>query len=63
MHQAGLNVAVVERDAEAYKLPRAVKLDGEILGSFQAVSRGEAVNQLMRQVRPGDRASFANSKR
>jgi 3-(3-hydroxy-phenyl)propionate hydroxylase len=61
--EAGLNIAVVERDAEVYKLPRAVKLDGEIIRAFQAVSRGDAVNELMQKIRPGDRAGFANSKR
>jgi len=63
MAEAGLNVAVVERDVEVYKLPRAVKLDGEILRAFQSVARGEAVSDLMQKVRPGDRAGFANSKR
>jgi 3-(3-hydroxy-phenyl)propionate hydroxylase len=63
MAEAGLSIAVVERDNEVYKLPRAVKLDGEIIRAFQAVGRGNAVEQLMQKFRPGDRAGFANSKR
>ena len=32
--EAGLNVVVIERDIEVYKLPRAVNLDGEIVRAF-----------------------------
>ncbi|NKB98810.1 MAG: bifunctional 3-(3-hydroxy-phenyl)propionate/3-hydroxycinnamic acid hydroxylase [Pseudomonadales bacterium] len=61
--EAGLKVAAIERDAEVYKLPRAVKLDGEILRAFQAIARGHAVDELMQTVREGERAGFANSRR
>ena len=61
--EAGLSVAAIERDNEVYKLPRAVNLDGEIIRAFQKVGRGQAVQDLMQPVRPGDRAGFANSKR
>jgi len=61
--EAGLKVAVVEREVEVYKLPRAVMLDSEIIRAFQAVGRGEAVNQLMQKVRPGEKVGFANSNR
>ena len=61
--EAGLSVVAFERDREVYRLPRAVNLDGEIIRSFQRHGRGEAVQNLMQRVRPGDRAGFANSKR
>ncbi len=61
--EAGLSVAAIERDEAVYRLPRAVNLDGEIIRAFQKVGRGQAVQDLMQAVRPGDRAGFANSKR
>ena len=61
--EAGLRVAAVERDAEVYRLPRAVNLDGEIVRAMQRVGRGEAVDALMQPVRPGERAGFANGRR
>lgn len=61
--EAGLSVAAIERDEEVYRLPRAVNLDGEIIRAFQKVGRGQAVQDLMQSVRPGDRAGFANSER
>ena len=61
--EAGLSVVAFERDREVYRLPRAVNLDGEIIRSFQRYGRGEAVQNLMQRVRPGDRAGFANSRR
>ena len=54
---------MVEPEVEVYQLPRAVNLDSEIIRAFQAIGRGEAVNQLMQRVRPGERAGFANSNR
>ncbi len=61
--ESGLDVVVIERSEEVYPLPRAVNLDGEIIRAFQQVGRGEAVNALMQEIRPGDRAGFANAKR
>lgn len=61
--EAGLSVAAIERDEEVYRLPRAVNLDGELIRALQKVGRGQAVQDLMQAVRPGDRAGFANSKR
>ena len=61
-HQ-GLRVAAIERDAEVYKLPRAVNLDGEIVRALQPVGLANAVNALLQPVREGERAGFANSKR
>ncbi len=61
--EAGLTVAAIERDEEVYRLPRAVNLDGELIRALQRVGRGQAVQDLMQAVRPGDRAGFANSKR
>ncbi len=61
--EAGLRTAVIERDHEVYRLPRAVNLDGEIVRAYQRIGRGEAVDALMQSVRPGERAGFANSKR
>ena len=61
--EAGLQVAAFERDEEVYRLPRAVNLDGEIVRAFQRVGRGQAVDDLMQSVRPGDRAGFANADR
>ena len=61
--ESGVRTAVVERDREVYRLPRAVNLDGEIIRALQRIGRGETVNQLMQQVRPGERAGFADSRR
>jgi 3-(3-hydroxy-phenyl)propionate hydroxylase len=61
--EAGLKVVAFEQDAEVYKLPRAVNLDGEIVRAFQRIGKGETINSLMQQFRPGDRFGFANSKR
>jgi len=61
--EAGLRVVAFERDKTVYALPRAVNLDGEIIRAFQAIGRGQIVQDLMQKVRPGDRAGFANSKR
>jgi len=61
--EAGLNIAVIERDDTVYRLPRAVNLDGEIVRAFQRVGRAEAVDALMQSIRPGDRAGFANAQR
>ena len=61
--EAGLNVVVIERDMEVYKLPRAVNLDGEIVRAFQSIGRADEVDALLQTVRPGDRGGFANSKR
>ena len=41
--RAGLTVAVIERDEDVYKLPRAVALDGEIIRGFQRLGLGEQV--------------------
>ena len=59
----GLTVAVIERDAEVYKLPRAVALDGEIIRGFQRLGLGEEVASLLQPIRPGERVGFGNSKR
>ena len=56
--EAGLSVAAIERDEAVYRLPRAVNLDGEIIRAFQKVGRGQAVQDLMQPVRPGDRAGL-----
>ena len=61
--EAGLNVVVIERDMEVYKLPRAVNLDGEIIRAFQSIGRADEIDALLQTVRPGDRGGFANSKR
>ena len=61
--EAGLSVAVFEKDAEVYRLPRAVNLDGEIIRALQPIGLADAVNNLMQKIRPGQRAGFANSKR
>ena len=52
--QCGLRVAVIEREAEMYHLPRAVHFDGETMRVFQAVG---IADQLSRKVRinPGMR--------
>ena len=60
---AGLRVVAVERDAEVYKLPRAVAMDGEIVRGFQGVGLHNEVVSLLQPLRPGERLGFANSKR
>jgi 3-(3-hydroxy-phenyl)propionate hydroxylase len=61
--ESGLSVVAVERDREVYKLPRAVAMDGEIIRGFQRFSRGEAIDDMMQSVRPGERWGFTNSER
>ena len=61
--RAGLTVAVIERDAEVYKLPRAVALDGEIVRGFQRLGLGDRVASLLQPIRPGGRIGFGNSRR
>ena len=60
---AGLKVVAFERDAEVYKLPRAVSFDGEIVRGFQRLGLGAEVAGLLQPLRPGERLGFANSKR
>ncbi len=61
--EAGLTVAVFERDREVYPLPRAVAMDGEVVRAFQRIGRGEALAGLLQPTRPGSRAGFANARR
>ncbi|MEM7080468.1 MAG: bifunctional 3-(3-hydroxy-phenyl)propionate/3-hydroxycinnamic acid hydroxylase [Pseudomonadota bacterium] len=61
--KAGLRVAVVERDTEVYRLPRAVNLDGEIVRALQPTGLAQSVADLLQPVRPGERAGFANARR
>ena len=61
--EAGLRVAVVERERAIYPLPRAVALDGEVVRAFQGLGRAEGLCALLQTLRPGDRAGFANSRR
>lgn len=61
--KAGLKIAAIERDAEVYKLPRAVNLDGEIVRAMQPAGLAEDLNALLQPVREGDRVGFANSRR
>lgn len=60
--EAGLRVVAFERDAEVYRLPRAVMMDGEILRAFQRIGRAEEVSAMLRP-NVGERAGFANSRR
>jgi 3-(3-hydroxy-phenyl)propionate hydroxylase len=60
---AGLKVAVIEKDEEVYRLPRAVNLDGEILRALQPLGLAEDLNALLQPVREGERVGFANSRR
>ncbi|MGE0622054.1 MAG: bifunctional 3-(3-hydroxy-phenyl)propionate/3-hydroxycinnamic acid hydroxylase [Pseudomonadales bacterium] len=61
-HQ-GLSVAVFDKAADVYELPRAVALDGEIVRAFQGIGLGDALTQVLQAVRPGERAGFTNSRR
>ena len=58
--EAGLNVVVIEREADVYTLPRAVNLDGEIIRALQPLGLATAVQQMMQPIREGERAGFAN---
>jgi 3-(3-hydroxy-phenyl)propionate hydroxylase len=60
---AGLEVAVIERDSEVFALPRAVGIDGEIVRAFHAHGRSEAMAALLQPTRPDGRAGFANARR
>lgn len=50
--QSGLKVAVLEREAEMYHLPRAVHFDGEVMRVFQAVGIADDLEPKVR-VNPG----------
>ena len=39
----GLRVAIVERETEVYRLPRAVHFDGEVMRVFQSIGLAEAI--------------------
>lgn len=60
---AGLSVALIEREREVYRLPRAVNLDGEIIRAFQPLGLAEELDAMMQKVRPGEKAGFTNSRR
>lgn len=45
---AGLSVALVEREAGVYPLPRAVHFDGEIMRAFQAIGLHERIGAVAR---------------
>jgi 3-(3-hydroxy-phenyl)propionate hydroxylase len=46
--QAGLSVAVYERDTAIYSLPRAVHFDGEVMRIFQSVGLAERIAAVSR---------------
>ncbi|MBL8384656.1 MAG: bifunctional 3-(3-hydroxy-phenyl)propionate/3-hydroxycinnamic acid hydroxylase [Burkholderiales bacterium] len=50
--QAGLSVAVFEREAAIYPLPRAIHFDGEVMRVFHAMGLRDAVESVSR---PGDK--------
>ena len=43
--QAGLRVLVLEREAAAYHLPRAVHFDAEVMRVFQAIGLADEVER------------------
>lgn len=58
--QAGLSVAVYEREADVYALPRAAHFDGEVMRIFQSVGLKGAVEAV---VRPGTKGMhFVNAE-
>lgn len=52
--QCGVTVAVIEREAEMYHLPRAVHFDGETMRVFQTVGIADELRPMVR-VNPGMR--------
>ncbi len=46
--QAGLSVAVYERDTAIYSLPRAVHFDGEVMRIFQSVGLADRIAAMAR---------------
>lgn len=52
--ECGVSVAVIEREAAIYHLPRAVHFDGETMRVFQAAGVAEQLNEKVR-VNPGMR--------
>ena len=51
---SGLNVAVLDREAALYHLPRAVHFDDETMRVFQTVGIGDALSKKL-HVNPGMR--------
>ena len=49
----GLQVLVLERDADIHPLPRAVHFDGEVMRVFQAAGLAEAVGEVARATSQG----------
>lgn len=47
--QAGLSVAVIDREREPHPLPRAVHVDHEMLRLFQSIGLAEIMRPLMRE--------------
>ena len=52
--ECGVRVAVIEREAAIYHLPRAVHFDGETMRVFQAAGVAEQLSEKVR-VNPGMR--------
>ena len=57
--EAGLQVVAFEKEPNVYALPRAVNLDGEIVGLEPLVCRHQRHDAALAD----ERAGFANSKR
>ena len=58
--RCGVRVAVVEREAAMYHLPRAVHFDGETMRVFQAVG---IADQLLEKVRVNPGMRFVDADR
>ena len=58
--QCGLSVVVIEREADMYKLPRAVHFDGETMRVFQSLGTADQLSQKVR-INPGMR--FVDQKK
>ncbi len=60
--EAGLRVAVIERDLEICDLPRAVGLDGESVRMFQRIGMADEISAILHAPREVERVEFTNSK-
>jgi 3-(3-hydroxy-phenyl)propionate hydroxylase len=58
--QCGLSVVVIEREADMYKLPRAVHFDGETMRVFQSLGIADQLSKKVR-INPGMR--FVDQKK
>jgi 3-(3-hydroxy-phenyl)propionate hydroxylase len=63
LSDAGLRVAILDRESVPVVLPRAVGLDGEAVRAYQRIGFADEVAALLQPHREGEQVTFTNSRR